>query len=205
MTAFANVNRYESFRRAFADLLSLEDDDRQAVVKAAADSADAPDDDATLPSALEDAYSALVAIRALAADDGVDAVIADINDLYPEASEAIEKLGPHFVPTVAETERRLVREVETSTLPFVIDGRVTLDYRVTKVKSTGEIKLVPLFIARLALDEPVGGNAAVTFQISAAALANVRSAIDDAFGLLSDSSKTLGEGPLFQQTLRKYE
>lgn len=202
MTSFRRLDRLRTFRDSFGSLLGLNDSELTIVADEIQRTAGDPDAEDDLPDELSDAYSALIVVRSIASEEGVDALLDDVRSLYPEAP-SVARLAPYFVPADGESETRAVRQAETETLPIIVGGRVSLDYRVSTAMDDS-IKLVPLFIARLNFDEDVRGAEAVTFQASAFALTRLRDDIDEALKLLHSSAEAIGPALLYSPTVKKY-
>lgn len=204
MTTFRRLHRLPSFRDSFGSLLELDDSELRTVVDAVQRIAIDPDAEDMVPEDLGEAYSALAVVRSIAGNEGFDALVQDVRTAYPDSTEAIDTLAPYFSPMEGEIEARTIREVETETLPIIVGGRVSLDYRVSR-SSDDKIKLVPLFVARINFDETVAGADAVTFQASAYALAKFRDNINDALALLDTSVKVIDPALLYSPTVKKYQ
>lgn len=172
MTAFRRLNRLQSFRDAFGSLLQLDDAEVSVVLKAVRDSANDTSSEELVPDDLSPAYAALTILRRAAADDGVEAVLNDIKAAYRDSKVDVAKIGPMLAQSEADRERQEIREAETSTLPVVVDGRLTLDFRV--LGHDDGVRLVPVFVARIDFDEPVAGSESVSFQASRDSLERMR-------------------------------
>lgn len=202
MTAFRRLIRLPSFKDSFGSLLQVNESDLHIMLDEINRAGNDPEHLDDVPEELSDPYSALLAVRAMVGEGHYDDVMSDIRAAYPD-SEAVERLAHHFVPTQGEIDARAIREAETETLPIVLDMKVSLDYRVS-ITNKGETRLVPVFIARVTFDEPVGGSDTVTFQVSPFALRRLRQDIGLALDLLNHATKSLDPRLLYEATIKKH-
>lgn len=202
MTAFRRLHRLRSFKDSFESLFELSDSELQIITDEIQRTAGDPDLDNDIPDELSEAYSALIFVRSIAGEEGLEELLDDVRSAYPQ-QPALDRLAPHFVPAEGEVEARAIREAETETLPILTSARVSVDFRVSTA-SDDSIKLVPLLISRLDFDEQVGGSEAATFQASAYALSRLRDDIDDALNLLEASAKAIGSKLLYPPTIKRY-
>lgn len=202
MTAFKRLHRLRSFSDSFESLLRSSDSELSILIEQIERSAGDPDAADDIPDELNDAYSALIVVRSIAGDEGYAELLADVHAAYSD-TERINELAQHFSPTEEERESRAIRDAETETMPIIVAGNISLDFRVSKT-TEDEVKFVPLFIVRITFDEKISGSEAVTFQASPYALTRLRGDISAALELLDSSAQTIGSDCLYGVTARKY-
>lgn len=133
MTSFRRISRLPTFEDYFGSLVALDASDLRQVHSAAQTFADDPDAEDPVDDDLLPAYTALTMLRQIVAEEGAGPLLTDIRNAYGDryAPEEISKLEPLLSLTSVERERSEIREAEQSTLPILVDGKISLDYRVT--------------------------------------------------------------------------
>ncbi|UYC80978.1 hypothetical protein [Curtobacterium poinsettiae] len=109
-----------------------------------------------------------------ASQDGVDAVIDDVKTVMKDelSDEHVDALRAIITPTEQIDRRQQGVRVREGFLPNLVGAALTLDLRV--VEPTGDqadgVEVVPVVLVRLELDEQVGGQEAIIFQLTGSGL-----------------------------------
>jgi hypothetical protein len=105
-----------------------------------------------------------------ASQDGLDAVLADVRDVMKDqlSDDELDRLASLITPTEEVDRRQEGVRVREGFLPNLIGASLTLDLRVVEPKGDQgpAVEVVPVVLARLELDEQIGGQEAVVFQLS---------------------------------------
>jgi len=109
-----------------------------------------------------------------AAQDGAEAVLEDVKQVMQDQldPEALESLRLIITPSKEVDRRQQGVRVREGFLPNLLGASLTLDLRVVEPKGNhgAGVEVVPIVLARLELDEQVGGQEAIIFQLNGTTL-----------------------------------
>ncbi|MGC5173073.1 hypothetical protein ACLQ2Q_20735 [Microbacterium sp. DT81.1] len=167
MSRVESLFKVESFRGTVAKIVALPDDQFQAVFEKAVRGYDLMIASPPTASGTEVLERALGILYETAVREGAAEVIADIRAAMPDAEpSALARLERALQPGPDDLARIDGLSERDAYLPILTSHIFAVDLRVV-AQPEDATHVVPLAIARLRFDDPVGnGNSSVVFQIT---------------------------------------
>ncbi|MEJ3741795.1 hypothetical protein WEI85_00635 [Actinomycetes bacterium KLBMP 9797] len=168
MSALRALWKIAGFREALRVLLKLDESMMEKVVAASEArlgpiSAVGTADERA--GTLATAAAALETLTRIRDEDGMDDLMADADYLLSDIPNAHKRLSGLLRESPDEAEQRVISRAQHAALPVLVRLSLEVDFRAVALPDS-TTRFVPVTIARLEFDEPIGGFEAITFQLT---------------------------------------